>query len=86
MSDLSRLRARLGRIEKRGKALKAELAELQSLRLDSTEQLTRWEEKRLLKLEAEIAEAHKAWAVVWAQLRVEERRYLNNPTMPLRFT
>jgi predicted nucleic acid-binding Zn-ribbon protein len=86
MSYLSRLRARLVRIERRGKALKRELEELQEARLDGTEALTRTEEWRILNLEAEITQACKDWEVVWQAVRTEERRLIEQPAAFLRFT
>ena len=86
MSDLSRLRARLVRIEKRGKALKAELAaERDDLDLFGGE-LTRARERRIMRLEEDITDQRKAWAETWQRIREEERRLLDNPVGFLRFT
>jgi predicted nucleic acid-binding Zn-ribbon protein len=86
LSDLSQLRARLVRIERRGKQLKAELEELKSARLDAIDPLTRTEERRILRLEHEITDARKDWESVWAKVRAEERRLIADPVAFLRFS
>lgn len=86
MSDLSQLRRRLVRIERTGKRLKRELEELKALRLEVNEALTRTEERRILRLEEDIAQARKDWAKVHHLLEVEEHRLLDNPAGFLRFT
>lgn len=86
MSDLSRLRARLVRIEATGKRLKRELAELQSIKLSGLEPLTRTEEQRILRIEAEIDQARKDYVRIRALVSAEEHRLLAEPTAFLRFT
>jgi hypothetical protein len=86
LSDLSRLRARLVRLERRGKALKRELEELRSLRLVEPGPLTRTEERRMLRLDAEIIQARGDWLQIRDRLAAEERRLIQEPAGFLRFT
>lgn len=86
MSDLSRLRARLVRIERQGKRLNRELAELKEARLDGTEALTRTEERRILRLEAELDEQRADWRRVRVEIQAEELRLLHDPLAFLKFT
>lgn len=86
MSDLSRLRARLVRIERRGKALKRELADERADMDLFGGQLTRTQERAIKRLEAEIDAQRKLWVETWDRVRVEERRLLADPTGYLRFT
>lgn len=86
MSDLSRLRARLVRIERRGKALHRELDELRSPLFGATDELGRATERQVLRLERELDEQRKDWMAAHALVRAEERRLIENPTAFLRFT
>ena len=86
MSDLSRLRARLVRIERHGKALRRALeAERTDLALMG-EQLTRGAERRIQRLERELDEQRKDWRSAHALVQAEERRLLADPGAFLRFT
>ena len=86
LSDLSRLRARLARIEKRGKALKREITqEREDLEMLGGE-LTRSQERRIQRLESELDESRKDWRATWDRVRREERRLLDDPAGFLRFT
>ena len=86
MSDLSRPRARLARIERRGKALKWEL-EQERADLDLLGgQLTRSQERRIQRLETEIDAARRDYRQAWDRVRTEERRLFDDPSAYLRFT
>ena len=86
MSDLSRLRARLVRIERRGKELKRQI-EQERGELDLFGgQLTRAAERRIQRLEREIDEQRKDWLATFGKVREEERRLIENPAGFLRFT
>ena len=86
MSDLSRLRARLVRIERRGKLLRAEMDELRSRGPLGPEPLTRTEERHTRRLDAELAQCKADYKTVWNMVRREESRLITDPTAPLRFT
>lgn len=86
MSDLSRIRAQLVRIEKAGRRIKAELAEERSALNLFGAQLTRAQEKRIERLEAELATQRGQWARAWDRLRTEERRLVEDPAGFLHFT
>lgn len=86
MSDLSRLRARLLRIERRGKAIHRSIeAERTDLELMGG-QLTRAAERRIQRLEAELDDQRKDWLATWGRIRDEEKRLTENPAGFLRFT
>lgn len=86
MSDLSRLRRRLLRVEQTGKRIKRELDEAKAARADAAGVLTRTEERRFLRLEQDLKQARDDWARLWDALRKEERRLLNEPGSFLRFS
>lgn len=86
MSDLSRLRARLLRIERRGKDLKRQI-EQERADLDLFGgQLSRAAERRIMRLESEIDLQRKDWLATYGRVREEERRLIDNPLGFLRFT
>lgn len=86
MSDLSRLRARLVRIERTGKRISAELEELRSLKLTDEHALTRTEERQISRLDAALADSRDDYKRVWNLVRREERRLVEEPNGFLRFT
>lgn len=86
MSDLSRLRARLLRIERRGKAYAQELNQLQAELETDDAPLRRHTEKAILRLNFQIDSARQEYVLVKRKLAAEERRLLNEPAGFLRFT
>ena len=86
MSDLSRLRARLARIEKRGKAIRAEI-EQERADLDLFgDRLNRAVERRIERLDRELAASRKDWQETFRLVAAEERRLIENPAGFLRYT
>lgn len=86
MSDLGRLRRRLLRVEQTGKRLKREIEQIKGERDAESPPLTRTEESRALRLEAEYQQARKDWTRLHDALAAEERRLIDNPTGFLRFS
>ena len=86
MSDLSRLRRRLAEIERSGKRLKAEKAQLAEEIAADPAAYTRSSERRTLYLDKLIEQRRKDWRAVHDALAVEKKRLLADPAAMLRFT
>jgi phage-related tail protein len=86
VSDLSRLRARLARIERSGKRLKAELAEAREDLDADPVNFTRAQERRLGYLDKLIHEQRALWTMTRDKLEREERRLIEQGDAFLRFT
>jgi hypothetical protein len=86
VSDLSRARKRLDAIERSGKRLKAERAELREELAADPLHFTRSQERQVLALDKLIDARRQDWLLAHAALRAEELRLLSEPAAFLRPT
>ena len=86
MSDLSRLCKQLANLERSGRRLSADIAEIQESDSVQAGAMTRHQERTLAYLNRLRDERRKEWRAVYDALQREEKRLLTQPDAFLRFT